>query len=58
MYTVEYTSRIAGIVAGIPLNKSVTYYVLDEVKSIKESSTPDDDIDAGKLDQLIMERKN
>ena len=50
VYTaLEYTSRIAGIVAGIPLNKSVTYYVLDEVKSIKESSTPDDDIDAGKL---------
>jgi len=45
----EYTSRIAGILAGVPLNQSATYYVLPEVESITESLSPDTDIDAGKL---------
>lgn len=47
--TAEYCVRIAGILAGLSLNKSCTYYVLDEVTSIKESENPDDDINAGKL---------
>ncbi|MDT3415599.1 hypothetical protein QO009_001457 [Brevibacillus aydinogluensis] len=45
----EYTARIAGILAGLPLNRSATYYVLPEVEAIQESSDPDADIDAGKL---------
>lgn len=45
----EYTCRIAGILAGISLDRSATYYVLDELKSIKESTDPDVDIDSGKL---------
>jgi len=45
----EYACRIAGILAGIPINQSCTYFVLTEVESITESITPDDDIDAGKL---------
>jgi hypothetical protein len=45
----EYTSRIAGILAGLSLSRSSTYYVLEELISIKESVTPNEDIDAGKL---------
>ena len=47
--TAEYSARIAGILAGLPLNRSCTYYTLDEVESITESVTPDEDIDNGKL---------
>ncbi len=47
--TAEYTARIAGILAGLPFTRSATYFVLPEVSSITESTTPDDDIDAGKL---------
>jgi hypothetical protein len=45
----EYCCRIAGALAGLPLTRSSTYYVLPEVESITESTTPDADIDAGKL---------
>lgn len=45
----EYTARIAGILAGIPLTRSATYYALAELKGIKESLDPNADIDAGKL---------
>ena len=45
----EYTARIAGILAGLPLSQSSTYFVLSEVETITESQTPDADIDAGKL---------
>ena len=47
--TSEFCARIAGILAGLPLNRSATYYVLSEVESITESETPDEDIDNGKL---------
>ena len=47
--TAEYCGRIAGLLAGLPLNRSATYAVLAEVDSIAESTTPDDDIDAGKF---------
>ena len=47
--TAEYCARIAGILAGLPLNRSATYYALPEVESITESETPDADIDNGKL---------
>ena len=45
----EYCARIAGILAGLSLERSATYYVLTEVESITESEDPDTDIDAGKL---------
>lgn len=45
----EYTARIAGILAGLPLNRSATYCVLSEVESITESDNPSEDIELGKL---------
>lgn len=45
----EYCARIAGILAGLPFNRSATYYALSEVESIIESADPNADIDAGKL---------
>ncbi|CAM3442048.1 phage tail sheath subtilisin-like domain-containing protein [Marinicrinis lubricantis] len=45
----QYTARIAGILAGLPLTRSATYYELPEVDSITESADPDADIDAGQL---------
>ena len=47
--TSEFCPRIAGILAGLPLNRSATYYVLSEVESITESETSDEDVDNGKL---------
>lgn len=47
--TAEYCARIAGILAGLSLDRSATYYALPEVESITESADPDADIDAGKL---------
>lgn len=47
--TAEFCPRIAGILAGLSLNKSCTYYTLPEVESITESETPDADVDNGKL---------
>ena len=45
----QYTARIAGILAGLSLARSSTYFKLSEVDAITESERPDDDIDAGKL---------
>ena len=45
----EYTARVAGCLAGIPLDRSATYYILSDVESFTESTDPDDDADAGKL---------
>lgn len=45
----QYTGRIAGILAGLPFTRSATYYQLNEVESITESTDPDADIDSGKL---------
>lgn len=47
--TEEYCARIAGILAGLPVTRSSTYYVLEEVDEITEHEDPDGDIDAGKL---------
>ena len=47
--TAEFCCRIAGILAGLSLNRSATYYTLPEVESITESETPDADVDNGKL---------
>lgn len=45
----QYCPRIAGILATVPLSESGTYEILSEISSITESSTPDNDIDSGKL---------
>ena len=47
--TAEFCARIAGILAGLPLNRSATYYALPEVDSITETYSADEDIDMGKL---------
>lgn len=53
----EYCARIAGILAGLPFTRSSTYFVLDEVESITESETPNEDIDNGQL-ILISDGEN
>ena len=45
----EYTARLAGIFAGISLDRSATYYVLNEVESIAEIDDADDAVDDGEL---------
>lgn len=45
----EYTARIAGLLAGLSLERSATYYVLPEVESIKEHEDADEAIDNGEL---------
>jgi hypothetical protein len=45
----DYTCRIAGILAGLPFTRSATYYELNEVDSITESETPNENIDNGQL---------
>lgn len=47
--TAEFSTRIAGLLAGLSLDKSSTYYVLGEVESVTESLTPDSDIDNGQF---------
>lgn len=47
--TTEYTARIAGILAGLPFNRSSTYFVLDEVTAVKEIDDPDAAVDNGEL---------
>lgn len=45
----EYTARVAGVLAGLPLNRSATYFVLPEVESIKSKANPDEAINNGEL---------
>ena len=45
----QYTPRIAGILAGMRIDRSATYYPLGEVTSIAESADPDADINAGRF---------
>jgi len=47
--TAEYCARIAGLLAGLSMDESATYQVIDDISGIKESTTPDDDIDSGKF---------
>lgn len=47
--TAEYCCRIAGICAGIPLTRSVTFYVLDELLDIKQVENPGALVDGGEL---------
>lgn len=45
----EYCARIAGILAGLPLTQSCTYYELEELVDAQVAEEPDAEIDAGKL---------
>lgn len=45
----EYTARIAGLLAGLPVDRSATFYVLDEVESVDEKPDPNEFIDDGEL---------
>ncbi len=47
--TGEYCARVAGILAGLPLDRSATYFEVKDVTEITESADRDADIDAGKL---------
>jgi hypothetical protein len=47
--TEEYCARIAGILAGLSLTRSATYFVLDEVDDIQVHENPDESIDNGEL---------
>lgn len=45
----EYTARMAGIFAGLALDRSATYYELAEVDDITETADPDAAVDGGEL---------
>lgn len=45
----RYTPRVAGVLAGLPLTRSVTGYVFDDIVAADASSTPDEDIDKGEF---------
>lgn len=45
----EYTARIAGILAGLSLDRSATYYQLTEVESVETYEDIDTLIDSGQL---------
>lgn len=47
--TIEYTARIAGIFAGLPLDRSGTYFKLTEVESVRVFEDLTDRIDRGEL---------
>ena len=47
--TKEFTARMAGILAGISLDRSATYYVIPEVESIKAIEDADTAIGNGEL---------
>jgi hypothetical protein len=46
---IEYTARIAGILAGLALDRSATYYKLTEVESVKVYEDLNNRIDHGEL---------
>lgn len=46
---IEYTARIAGILAGLSLDRSATYYQLNEVESVETYEDIDTLIDNGQL---------
>lgn len=45
----QYTARIAGLLAGLSLERSATYYILHEVTDITEHADPNQAIDDGEL---------
>lgn len=51
----QYTARIAGLLAGLSLDRSATYYELTEVEDITEHQEPDEAINEG---QLVLIKSN
>lgn len=47
--TAEYCCRIAGVLAGLRLDRSATYFVLDEVENVEEKENANECIDNGEL---------
>ncbi len=45
----EYAAFIAGVLAGLSLERSATYYVLPDVTEAEETADPDTAVDGGKL---------
>ena len=45
----EYCARIAGVLAGLSLARSSTYYVLNDISEAETPEDPDERIDAGEL---------
>lgn len=45
----EYCARIAGLLAGLPLSRSCTYYQLTDITSADVPANPDERIDKGEL---------
>lgn len=45
----DWTCRLAGALSGLPASRSLTYYELPEIVSAPISTTPDDDVEDGKL---------
>lgn len=45
----DYCARVAGILAGLSLRESATYYTLSEVESFQRSADPEGDIAKGRL---------
>lgn len=45
----DYCARVAGILAGLSLRESATYYPLPEVEAFTRSSDPEGDIEQGRL---------
>lgn len=45
----EYCARIAGVLAGLSLARSSTYYVLDDISEAETPDDPDERIDAGEM---------
>lgn len=53
----QYCVRIAGILAGLSLARSCTYYVLDDISSADTPDDPDERINAGELVIIFDGRK-
>ena len=45
----DFASRVAGLLGGLSLSRSATYFELTDVDGITESADPDTDIDDGKF---------
>ncbi len=53
----EYCARIAGVLAGLSLARSSTYYVLDDISGAETPDDPDERIGAGELVIVFDGRK-
>lgn len=53
----EYCARIAGVLAGLSLARSSTYYVLDDISEAETPDDPDDRINAGEMVIVFDGRK-